>query len=155
MKLEPGMAFNIKKLNKLFAVLSILFFITVIWVFLDDYIKPWKVVQVKSLEIKRQVLDKQAADENKNIDQDKLKELKAEEAKSTQNVESKKVEIEKAQERLVEIDKLIYSQNMINGETGSLAAEWQYKYEQNNGVSGKEIFTANAQKQMNKFKAIF
>lgn len=155
MKLEPGMAFNIKKLNKLFAVLSILFFITVIWVFLDDYIKPWKVVQVKSLEIKRQVLDKQAADENKNIDQDKLKELKAEEAKSTQNVESKKVEIEKAQERLVEIDKLIYSQNMINGETGSLAAEWQYKYEQNNGVSGKEIFTANAQKQMNKFKALF
>ncbi len=75
MKLEPGMAYNTKKLNKLFAVLSVLFFITIIWVFLDDYIKPWKAVQIKALDVKRQVLSEQIAEEDKNIDPEKLKDF--------------------------------------------------------------------------------
>lgn len=155
MKLEPGMAFNIKKLNKLFAVLSILFFITTIWVFLDDYIKPWKVFQVKSLEVKRKVLLNQAAEEDKNIDQEKYKELKSLEAEAAQSVEQKKEEIKKSKEQLIEIEKLIYSQNMINGEMGSLASEWQYKYEHYNGMSGKQSEASNAQKFMIKYKKLF
>ena len=34
---EPGMAFNMPKLHKIMAVLSFIFFITTVWVFLDDY----------------------------------------------------------------------------------------------------------------------
>ena len=52
-KLEPGMAYNTKTLNKVFAFLSVVFLISVIWVFLDDYIRPWKAVQLKAMQIKR------------------------------------------------------------------------------------------------------
>jgi mono/diheme cytochrome c family protein len=155
MKLEPGMAYNTKKLNKLFAVLSVLFFITIIWVFLDDYIKPWKVVQIKSLEIKRQVLSEQVAEEDKNIDQEKLKELKSKAEVEEKNLAQKNDAIKNAQEEQKEIDKQIYSQNMINGEMGSLAAEWQYKYEHYNTMKGKEKNALAAQKQMQKYKALF
>ena len=50
---EPGMAFNMPKLHKIMAVLSFIFFVTTIWVFLDDYIRPWKGYQVEALQIKR------------------------------------------------------------------------------------------------------
>ena len=56
MKLEPGMAYNTKRLNKVFAVLSIVFLFVVIWLILDDYIRPWKGFQVKALKIKQEVL---------------------------------------------------------------------------------------------------
>ncbi len=155
MKLEPGMAYNTKKLNKLFAVLSVIFFITIIWVFLDDYIKPWKVIQIKSLDVKRQVLNQQAAEEDKTIDQEKYKELKTKAAEAEKILAKKKEAIEKTEEELKEIDKLIYSQNMLNGETGSLAAEWQYKFEHFSSMKGKETNASAAQKQMQKYKELF
>ena len=53
-KHEPGMAYDMEKLNKVFAFLSVIFLITVFWVFLDDYTRPWKKVQLDALKIKRE-----------------------------------------------------------------------------------------------------
>lgn len=155
MKLEPGMAFNIKKLNKIFAILSVALFTTVIWLFLDDYIRPWKVVQVKALSIKNQVLKRQVAEQDKNIDQAKLKELVDKEKNAEKNYDSKKNELKNANEKLNKLGKQIYSQNMINGETGSLAAEWQYKYELYHSKGGEEKRAHKAEKEMVKYKALF
>ena len=49
-KIEPGMAYNMDKLNKVFAFLSVVFLITVFWVFLDDYTRPWKKYQLEALQ---------------------------------------------------------------------------------------------------------
>jgi len=54
MKREPGMAYDTKVLNKIFAVVSVLFLFVTIWVVLDDYIRPWKAIQVKALDIEKQ-----------------------------------------------------------------------------------------------------
>jgi len=45
MKREPGMAYDTKLLNKIFAVISVVFLLVTIWVVLDDYIRPWKAVK--------------------------------------------------------------------------------------------------------------
>jgi nitrate/nitrite-specific signal transduction histidine kinase len=50
---EPGMAYSMPKLHKIMAILSFVFFVTVVWVFLDDYIRPWKAIQVEALQIQR------------------------------------------------------------------------------------------------------
>ncbi len=54
MKREPGMAYDTKVLNKIFAVLSISFLLVTMWMFFDDYIRPWKSVQIKALDIQKQ-----------------------------------------------------------------------------------------------------
>ena len=52
------MAYDTNKLNKVFAFLSVLFLVTVFWVFLDDYMRPWKAVQIEGMKIKREKLQK-------------------------------------------------------------------------------------------------
>ena len=51
MKKEPGMAYDTKKLNKIFAVLAVLLLFAVLWMFVDDYLRPWKAVQLKAIDI--------------------------------------------------------------------------------------------------------
>ena len=64
---EPGMAYNMQKLHKVFAFLSVLFLITVFWVFLDDYSRPWKKVQLDAMQIKRGKLEAKIAQEKKSV----------------------------------------------------------------------------------------
>ncbi len=54
MKREPGMAYDTKVLNKVFAVISVIFLLVTIWMVFDDYIRPWKAVQIKALDIEKQ-----------------------------------------------------------------------------------------------------
>lgn len=128
-KFEPGMAFNMKTLNKVFAVLAVLFLFSVIWMFLDDYIRPWKFVQIKGLEIEREVLEKQAKLIEGEIDPKELKKL-------TENLEKAKADLEKHNEKLAklrrelaEADRDLYVQNMNTGSIGALKGEVQFKYE--------------------------
>ena len=55
-KHEPGMAYDMKKLNKVFAFLSIIFLAVTFWVFLDDFVRPWKAVQLKGMKVKQALL---------------------------------------------------------------------------------------------------
>lgn len=129
MKREPGMAYDTKVLNKIFAVLSVSFLLVTIWMFFDDYIRPWKAVQVKALDIEKQKIQEQIKEIDGSIDGAKLKEVKAKIAQAEKDVAAKQADIDKVNEDLTEIQRKIYVQNMINGVNGSQAAAYQFKYE--------------------------
>lgn len=129
MKREPGMAYNISTLNKVFAFLSVLFLLAIIWMVFDDYIRPWKAIQVKAMEIEKQVLQEKIKLEDGSINQEELKEIKDRIAKSKQEIGAKDEEIAKLNEQLNGVDKKIYVQNMYNGVNGSKASALQFKYE--------------------------
>lgn len=129
MKREPGMAFDIKFLNKIFAVISVCFLLVTIWMVLDDYIRPWKAVQVKALDIERQKIQEKIKEIEGGIDAEKLKSAKAKIQEGEKIISAKKSEIEKVNDKIAEVQRLIYVQNMQNGVNGSRAAAYQYKYE--------------------------
>ncbi len=74
-KIEPGMAYNMNTLSKVFAFLSVIFLITVLWVFLDDYLRPWKAIQVEAIQIERQKVSQRLAAAEAEIDEEELAEL--------------------------------------------------------------------------------
>jgi cytochrome c2 len=129
MKREPGMAYDTKVLNKLFAVISVVFLLTVVWMVFDDYIRPWKAVQVKALDIERQKIQEKIKQVEGTIDNQQLEQVKAKIAEAEKQVEARKAELNKANERIAEIERKIYVQNMVNGINGSQAGAFQFKYE--------------------------
>jgi cytochrome c2 len=129
MKREPGMAYDTKVLNKIFAVVSVLFLFVTIWVVLDDYIRPWKAIQVKALDIEKQKIQEKIKEIDGSIDGKKIKEIKDKISGAEKSLESQKNQIEKINDKISEIDRKIYVQNMVNGVNGSQAAEFQFKYE--------------------------
>ncbi len=153
-KHEPGMAYDTKFLNKLFAVLGVLFLFTTLWMVLDDYIRPWKAVQLKGFEVKDQVLKEKIIAEEKSIDQEKLNEINQEIEVAKKEVEAKSGELEKLKEELSKVQKDIYVQNMTNGTHGALAGEYQFKYE-HYLMEGKEKKAAPYKKKMEKEKELF
>lgn len=74
-KHEPGMAYDMKKLNKVFAFLSFLLLVTVGWMFLEDYMRPWKRWQIKAQDIKKEKIKKDILEAEKKIDKKKLAQL--------------------------------------------------------------------------------
>ncbi len=112
---EPGMAYSMPKLHKIMAILSFIFFVTTIWVFLDDYMRPWKAYQVEAMKIQRRHLDAKIKEAAKNIDDKKLAELNARLAKGNEIVASRKEEIAKAEKELAKIIAKIKAQTIING----------------------------------------
>lgn len=129
MKREPGMAFDIKFLNKIFAVISVVFLLVTIWMIFDDYIRPWKAVQVKALDIEKQKIKEKIKEIDGSIDGNKLKEIKAKIAAAEKGLEGRKAEVDKVNDKILEIQRKIYVQNMVNGVNGSQAAAYQFKYE--------------------------
>jgi len=129
-KLEPGMAYDTKKLNKLFAFLSILLLMTVVWVFLDDYIRPWKAVQIQSLKIKRTKLMEKYKLAEKDINKDKLVELEKDLSKAQNDIVHKRAEITKVAKEKLALQKFIKEETITNGVLNSQVSETNYKYEQ-------------------------
>jgi hypothetical protein len=129
MKREPGMAYDTKALNKIFAIVSIGFLLVTIWMVMDDYIRPWKAIQVKAMDIEKQKTLAKVKEIEGGIDANALKENKAKMAAAEKSVEARKKDIEKANEKIAEIQRKIYVQNMQNGVNGSQAAAYQFKYE--------------------------
>lgn len=112
---EPGMAYSMPKLHKIMAILSFIFFVTTIWVFLDDYMRPWKAYQVEAMKIQRRHLDAKIKETAKNIDEAKLKELNARLAKGQEIVANRKDEIATAEKDLGKVIAKIKAQTIING----------------------------------------
>ncbi len=152
-KKEPGMAFDIGKLNKVFAFLSVLFLITTIWVFLDDYIRPWKKVQIDGLKIKRARIQEQIAEFNKNLDPKKLKEMEDALAAGKKASEDRKNQIKEVKKSLDEVHKKIKAQTIVNGDYNSQASALTFEYEVE-----KAHKTAKADQlflELKKYKALF
>jgi cbb3-type cytochrome oxidase cytochrome c subunit len=129
MKREPGMAYDTKILNKVFAVVSVLFLLTVIWMVFDDYIRPWKAVQVKALDIEKQKIQEKIREIDGTTDGNKLKEIKDKISSAEKSLGAHQNQIEKINEKIADIERQIYVQNMNNGVFGSQAAAYQFKYE--------------------------
>lgn len=129
MKLEPGMAYNTKVLNKVFAVLSVVFLVAVIWAVLDDYIRPWKAFQVKALGIKREVLAKEIAEIDKTIKPEELAKVEKELETAESQLAAKKDSIAQIQKELTAIKGQIYSQKLINGDFNANVTATQFEFE--------------------------
>lgn len=147
MKREPGMAYDTKVLNKVFAVVSVVFLLVTIWMVFDDYIRPWKAVQVKALDIEKQKIQEKIKEIDGSIDGNKLKEVKAQIAAAEKVIESRKEKVDKVNDKILDIQRKIYVQNMINGVNGSQAAAHQFQYE--------HALMENHPEQAKKLKVIF
>lgn len=123
------MAYDTKVLNKVFAVVSVVFLLVVIWMVFDDYIRPWKAVQVKALDIEKQKIQEKIKEIDGSVDGEKIKEVKAKIADAEKEIATHQEKVDKINETIDGIKKKIYVQNMVNGVNGSKAAELQFKYE--------------------------
>jgi mono/diheme cytochrome c family protein len=154
MKKEPGMHYNTKTLNKVFAVLSVVFLIAVVWSVLDDFIRPWKVVQIKAMKIKEQVLLEKVKEEEKSIDGDKLRELQSKITDQEKLIVESENKIKEINKKLSENRKKQYVQKMLNGISGSKAGEFQFKYEHAN-VEGDKVHLKEYKAILDKWVAEF
>ena len=126
---EPGMAYNMTKLNRLFAFLSFFLLTTVLWVFLDDYIRPWKIIQLEAGEIEKKKLLEQIEEEEGKIDQEKLSQLEQDLVRAKEEVAQKSGEITQVREELKLIQKNITDETITNGRLNALASDQNYQYE--------------------------
>ena len=129
MKREPGMAYDTKVLNKIFAVISVVFLLVTIWMVFDDYIRPWKAIQVKAMDIEKQKIQEKIKEIDGSIDGEKLKAVKAKIAEAEEGLKDQQKKIDKINDRIAEVQRKIYVQNMVNGVNGSQAAAHQFQYE--------------------------
>ena len=129
-KLEPGMAYDTNKLNKLFAFLSVLFLMITVWVFLDDYIRPWKAVQLEAMKIKKEMIQKKLDEAEKEINKDKLSSLKGGLTDAEKIVSSRKKEISKLEVEITQNQKLLKAETILNGTLNSYVGGLTFKYEQ-------------------------
>jgi mono/diheme cytochrome c family protein len=126
---EPGMAYNMPKLHKVMAILSFIFFVTTVWVFLDDYIRPWKAIQVESIQIKRRHTEEALKAATKELDGKKLSELNASLAKGEEIVASRKTSIEKAEKDLKVVLTKMKAQTIKNGVSNGDVSAVNFQYE--------------------------
>ena len=128
MKHEPGMAYNSKTLNKVFAFLSVIFLLVAVWMMFEDYIRPWKAVQIEGIQVKRKVIAREIAEEQKKINQEKLNVLgkQLEDAKNL--VAQRKDAIAKIQKELDVLSPIKYQTKIDNGVLGSKSAALAFSY---------------------------
>ena len=128
-KHEPGMAYDMSKLNKLFAFLSVGLLITTFWVFLDDYIRPWKAVQLEAMQIRKQKLQDEVKKASEAIDEEKLAQLKAQLAEGQEKAKVRQDEISKLQVQVRDLEREIKEETITNGRLNSQVGATTFKYE--------------------------
>ncbi len=126
---EPGMAFKMSKLHKIMAISSFIFFVSTVWVFMDDYIRPWKAIQVESIRIKRKHTEEAIKQAQKEIDATKLKELEAKMAEGQKIIATRKKDIAEAEKNLSKVKAAITKQNIANGNFNADSTAINYQYE--------------------------
>ena len=125
---EPGMAYDTKKLNVIFVFLSFLLLMSTLWLFLDDYIRPWKKVQLDALKIKREKIQKEIEVAGKKIKKEDLAKIKKEIEKAKKTVDGRKTQIEKIEENLNELGKKLHGQTIITGTHNAMVSQLQFEY---------------------------
>ncbi|NOT77406.1 MAG: c-type cytochrome [Bacteriovoracaceae bacterium] len=152
---EPGMAYSMPKLHKIMAILSFIFLVTTLWVFLDDYMRPWKAYQVEALKIKRRHLDEQIKAAAKEIDSTKLAELNAKLKKVEEIVQSRKSDIESAEKDLKVIVTKFKDQTITNGILNGQVGAINFKYETSLSHKDPKAVTDKAFNKLQELKARF
>jgi uncharacterized protein YlxW (UPF0749 family) len=140
---EPGMAYNMEKLHKVFAFLSVLFLITVFWVFLDDYSRPWKKVQLEAMQIKRAKIAEKIEEEKKKINFEKVEDLEAKIQTAEKLVSKRKKEVAEIEAKLSLNERDAKDETIINGQLNAKIGEVNFNYEiavSHGYKSEKELF---------------
>ena len=127
---EPGMAYNTQKLNKVFFFFSLGLLMTVLWVFLDDYIRPWKSYQIKAMKIEREIIDKKIEEAKKALDEKKLAQMKEQFEEAKKIISSREEMIERLEKEMDSIGVDIKDETIINGRLNSQVAAMTFKWEQ-------------------------
>jgi mono/diheme cytochrome c family protein len=128
-KHEPGMAYDMKKLNKVFAFLSVLLLVTVGWVFLDDYLRPWKKVQIEAEAIKQKKLEEKINEEAKKINDKQLAELEGALKSYQADLSKKDKDIKDANKEILVVLGKIKAEDIKNGVLNANLTETVFKYE--------------------------
>lgn len=152
-KNEPGMAFNMKTLNKVFAFLSVGLLMTTGWVFLDDYLRPWKAVQIKAQSIKKKKIEANIVIAKKKLNQKKLKELETKLASANSDLKNKDDEIAKIDMDLGIIARDIKDETIRNGQLNSLVSATTFSWE--NAHSHHKLNAKKLFKKLQDLKAKF
>ena len=125
-KKNSGMAYNMNKLNRLFFILSIAFLLTVLWVFLDDYLRPWKAVQIEALKIEQEQNQKMIEQAKSKIDQKQLAQMKKKLATAKKAVSLRKEEIEKVEKKIKAVRVKIKAETIVSGRLNSTVAATRF-----------------------------
>ncbi len=139
-KFEPGMAFDIEKLNKVFAFVSILLLMTVFWFFLDDYIKPWKKVQIDAMEIKNKKITQNIKEENEKITNEQISEVKNKIEKAKSIVKGRSEIIDQTEKEIAEIIRDIKNENIINGILNAKVGEVNFYFGSSSADNSKDLY---------------
>ncbi len=127
-KQEPGMAYDTKALNRIFAVLSVIFLFVVIWVFLDDYIRPWKIVQIEAQQIKRKKLEEKLEKANQAIDEKKLKVVFKKIEEGEKLIDERRIEIGRLEGELGKVEVKIKDETIVNGQLNSKVSALAFNF---------------------------
>lgn len=151
---EPGMAFSMPKLHKIMAICSVVFFISVVWVFLDDYIRPWKAIQVEAIKIQRRHVEEAINAAQKEIDAPKLAQLEADLKKGQEIVATRKEEIAKVEKEVKSVRNELKELTIVMGVLNAKVTEMNFKYESAESHGYKKKADANKEK-LHELKAQF
>ena len=127
-KHESGMAYDTKKLNRFFALLSVLFLVSVLWLFLDDYLRPWKKIQVEAMRIERAKIQKDLEVASKEVSEKDLATLREERAVAERTIRSRREAIGRVLGELQAIEKEIDQKKITTGAHNAMAAQLQFEY---------------------------
>lgn len=152
-KHEPGMAYDMKILNKVFFFLSLALLLSTFWMFLDDYVRPWKKVQMGAMEVKRNLLKEQIKTQTEGIDKAKHAELLKNLEDGKKAVSSRKAEIKEVTKELNVLSGKTKAETIINGTLNSkvsaLTFDWGVAHSHHYKTEGS-LF-AKLQKMKNLF----
>lgn len=151
---ESGMAFSMPKLNKIMAILSFIFFITTVWVFLDDYLRPWKAIQVEAIQIKRRHTEEALKAAQKELDGKKLAELESSMSRGEEIVASRKNDIEKAEKELKVVQTKMKAQTIENGVFNGDVSAVNFEYERAQAAHDQKL-AAKKLEELTRLKAGF
>lgn len=154
-KRESGMAYDMPKLHKVFAFLSVLLLIATFWIFLDDYLRPWKAVQIEALRIKQKKIQENIQKESKGIDSKELSSLKQSLVEAKKIVESREKVIVKLEVKLDEIRKEISAETIVKGRLNAFFSEANFNYEHAVGHHYPEREVKKKLKKLKSYKTQF
>ncbi|MCY4523282.1 MAG: c-type cytochrome [Halobacteriovoraceae bacterium] len=125
---EPGMAYDTKKLNVVFVFLSFLLLMSTLWLFLDDYIRPWKKVQLDALKIRKEKIQKEIAAADKEVKKKDLEKVRKEIAAAEKIVKGREKQLEKLNDQLNELGKKLHQQTITTGTHNAMVSQLQFEY---------------------------
>ena len=123
------MAYRTSTLNRWFAIISILFLFSVFGMFLDDYIRPWKGWQIKSLKVKEQKLQKDMEAALGEISQEKLQQLERSIEQAKQTVAGREQRLKEVQGKIVKVSGEIHAKKLEISVYNGLVAELTFLWE--------------------------